>query len=158
MTKILFVCHGNICRSPLAEFYMKHIVDKAGRSSEFEILSKATSTEEIWNGKGSPIYGPMREVMEEHGVPYDDSKRAMQVKSRDYDYFDLIVCMDKNNLRNIAGIIGNDPDGKVHLLMEYADGVEKSFARDVADPWYTRDFEAAYRDIKAGCEGLLERL
>lgn len=146
--KILFVCHGNICRSPMAEFVMKHLVAEAGVAERFHIESAATSTEEIGNG----VYPPARRKLAEHGIGCE-GKTARQMTSRDYSRFDLIVGMDSANLRNMRRICGGDPDGKIHLLMDYTDS-----PRDVADPWYTGDFEATWRDVLAGCRALLERL
>lgn len=149
MKRILFICHGNICRSPMAEMIMKKLVSDARRTDEFFIESAAVSTEEI----GNPIYPPAQRTLRQHGVPFTDH-RARQVTRRDYDCYDLLICMDSYNIRWLNRIIPNgDPDGKVHLLMEYAGSV-----RDVADPWYTGDFEATWRDCLAGCTRLLEQL
>ena len=147
MTRILFVCHGNICRSPMAEFVMKDQVQKAGLESQFHIESAATSTEEI----GNPVYPPARRKLAEHGIS-SDGHAARQLRNEDYDRFDLLIGMDKANLRNMHRICGGDLDGKIHLLMEYAGYPEA----EVDDPWYTGDFEAAWRDVLAGCQGLLE--
>ena len=146
--KILFVCHGNICRSPMAEFVMKWLVKEAGRESEFEIASAATSTEEI----GNPVYPPARRKLAEHGIS-SAGKYARQITRRDYQYYDLIVGMDQWNLRNMHRMLGGDPDGKICLLMDYTDR-----PGDVADPWYTGDFEATWRDVLEGCQGMLEIL
>ncbi len=143
--KILFVCHGNICRSPMAEFVMKWLVREAGREGEFEIASAATSTEEI----GNPVYPPARRKLVEHGIA-SDGKYARQITRRDYPYYDLIVGMDEWNLRNMRRMLGGDPDGKICLLMDYTDR-----PGEVADPWYTGDFEATWRDVLEGCRGLL---
>ena len=148
MTKILFVCHGNICRSPMAEFVMKKLVRDAGLEREFEIASAATSREEL----GNPVYPPARRKLAEHGVSCS-GKTARQMTRADYDYYDHIVIMDGNNAHNILYIIGDDPDRKVHLLMEYA-----GERRDVADPWYTGDFEATWQDVNKGCKALLRSL
>ena len=145
MTKILFVCHGNICRSPMAEFVMKKLVKDNGLEREFEIASAATSREEL----GNPVYPPARRKLAEHGVSCS-GKTARQMTRADYDYYDHIVIMDGNNAHNILYIIGDDPDRKVHLLMEYA-----GERRDVADPWYTSDFEATWQDVNKGCKALL---
>ena len=145
MTKILFVCHGNICRSPMAEFVMKKLVRDAGLEREFEIASAATSREEL----GNPVYPPARRKLMEHGISCS-GKTARQMTRADYDYYDHIVIMDGNNAHNILYIIGDDPDRKVHLLMEYA-----GERRDVADPWYTGDFEATWQDVNKGCKALL---
>jgi protein-tyrosine phosphatase len=149
MVKILFVCHGNICRSPMAEFIMKDLVKKAGLESQFHIESAATSTEEI----GNPVYPPARRKLAEHGIDCA-GKTARQLKNQDYDQYDLLIGMDKANLRNINRLCGGDFDGKIHLLMEYAGRPDDV----VADPWYTGDFEAAWQDVLAGCQGLLKQL
>ena len=143
MTKILFVCHGNICRSAMAEFVMKDIVRRDGREAEFEIASAATSTEEI----GNPVYPPVRKLLAEHGLSCS-GKTARQITREDYDYYDLIICMDHNNLRNLRYIIPSDPKGKIRMLLP----------RDVADPWYTRDFEATWDDVTEGCAELYREL
>ncbi len=148
MTRILFVCHGNICRSPMAEFVMKDLVKKAGLASEFSIASAATSTEEI----GNPVYPPARRKLAEHGIGCA-GKTARQLTRRDYSAYDLLIGMDGMNIRNMQRICGGDPQGKIHRMMEYAGS-----NRDVADPWYTDDFDAAWRDIEAGCRGLLAQL
>ena len=148
MTKILFVCHGNICRSPMAEFVMKDLVKKAGLEAEFRIESAATSTEEI----GNPVYPPARRKLAEHGIDCA-GKTARQLKNEDYDQYDLLIGMDRANLRNMHRICGGDFDGKTHLLMEFTDRLG-----DVADPWYTEDFESTWRDVLEGCIGLLEWL
>ena len=145
--KILFVCHGNICRSPMAEFVMKWLVKEAGREGEFEIASAATSTEEI----GNPVYPPARRKLAEHGIA-SDGKHARQITRRDYQYYDLIVGMDQWNLRNMRRMLGGDPDDKICLLMDFTDR-----PGDVADPWYTGDFEATWRDVLEGCRGMLAR-
>ena len=149
MTKILFLCHGNICRSPMAEFVMKDLVKKAGLEGQFHIESAATSTEEI----GNPVYPPARRKLAEHGIDCAD-KRARQLKNSDYARFDLLIGMDKANLRNMYRICGGDYDGKLHLLMEFTDHPDA----EVADPWYTDDFETTWNDILAGCQGLLGML
>lgn len=149
MTRILFICHGNICRSPMAEFVMKDLVQKAGLESQFHIESAATSTEEI----GNPVYPPARRKLAKHGIS-SDGHAARQLRNEDYDRFDLLIGMDKANLRNMHRICGGDFDGKIHLLMEYAGYPEA----EVADPWYTDNFEATWRDVLAGCQGLLGAL
>ncbi len=148
MMSILFICHGNICRSPMAEFVMKDLVKKAGMEGQFHIASAATSTEEI----GNPVYPPARRKLAEHGIGCA-GKTALQLKKDDYEKYDLLVGMDGANLRNMRRICGGDPDGKLHLLMEYTDR-----PGDVDDPWYTDDFETTWRDVLAGCQGLLEHL
>ena len=145
MIRILFVCHGNICRSPMAEFVMKKIVDESGLSDSFEIASAATSTEET----GNPVYPPARKKLDENGISCM-GKTARQLTRGDYEVYDYIVAMDHWNLGNIARIIGEDTEQKVSLLLDYTET-----HRDVEDPWYTRDFDKAYDDILTGCKGLL---
>lgn len=152
MTKILFVCHGNICRSPMAEFIMKDMVRKAGMADRFEIASCATSTEEIHCGIGNPVYPPARTELKKHGITCD-GKRAVQLQKSDYDKYDYLVCMDSYNRRNMLRMLGDDPDGKISLLMDHTDR-----PGDVSDPWYTDDFGTAYRDIYEGCEALFRAL
>ena len=148
MERILFVCHGNICRSPMAEFVMKNLVGKAGADERFFIASAATSTEEI----GNPVYPPARRKLAEHGIGCA-GKTARQMTAADYREYDLLIGMDSANLRNMRRICGGDPEGKIRLLMDFTDR-----PGDVADPWYTGDFETTWRDISAGCRGLLEWL
>lgn len=146
--KILFVCHGNICRSPMAEFVMKHLVEERGLQERFEIASAATSTEEI----GNPVYPPARRKLAEHGIGCQ-GKTARQMTMEDYRYYDLIIVMDRSNVRNLRRLLGEDTEGKVHLLMDYT-----TRPGEVADPWYTGNFDATWRDVVEGCEGLLEYL
>ena len=146
--KILFVCLGNICRSPMAEFVMKKMVEDAGRTDEFEIASAATSTDEI----GNPVYPPARQKLAENGIGCK-GKTARQMTRADYDYYDMIIAMDHSNLRNIQYIIGRDDAGKVSLLMDHTDT-----PHDVADPWYTGNFDATWNDVTKGCAALLEEL
>ena len=185
MKKILFVCHGNICRSPMAEYVMKDLVKKADLEGQLQIASAATSREEI----GNPVYPPDRRKLAEHGISCD-GHAARQLRSSDYEEYDLLIGMDMANLRNMCRACGGDPDGKIHLLMEYADRrkgpprepggagrVGRGEARkrsefspqaeteksrlcfdEVADPWYTGDFDATWRDVLAGCQGLLDEL
>ena len=148
MIKILFVCHGNICRSPMAEFVMKDLVKKAGRDGEFDIASAATSSEEL----GNPVYPQARRKLAEHGLACD-GKRARQLTARDYGQYDLIIGMDSANIRALRRASGGDPEGKVRLLLSYT-----PHPRDVADPWYTGDFDAAWNDIYTGCQALLNSL
>ena len=148
MTKILFVCHGNICRSPMAEFVMKDLVQKAGLEDQFLIESAATSTEET----GNPVYPPARRKLAEHGIGCA-GKTSRQLRAADYRCWDLLIGMDRANLRNMGRICGGDPEGKIHLLLDFT-----SRPGDVADPWYTGDFERTWQDVLEGCRGLLERL
>lgn len=152
MIKILFVCHGNICRSPMAEFVMKELVSEQDLSEQFQIASAATSTEEIWNGVGNPVYPPAREKLAEHGIGCA-GKRAVQLVRADYEKYDLLIGMDSANIRNMHRMLGGDPEGKVFKLLTFA-GID----RDISDPWYTGDFETTYRDILTGCESLLKYL
>ena len=145
--KILFVCHGNICRSPMAEFVMKDLVRKAGREDEFEIASAATSTEEI----GNEVYPPARRKLAEHGIGCK-GKTARQMTRQDYAHYDLLIGMDSWNIRNMLRICGSDPEGKIQMLMDYT-----RRPGDVADPWYTGDFEVTWRDVLEGCQCLLAR-
>ena len=148
MKKILFVCHGNICRSPTAEFVMKDLVEKAGLSDAFCIASAATSTEEI----GNPVYPPSKRKMAEHGIDCS-GKVARQMTRRDYEEYDYLIGMDSANRRNMTRICGGDREGKISLLMDWTDR-----PGDVADPWYTRDFDATWRDVCEGCTALLKKL
>lgn len=143
MTKILFVCHGNICRSPMAEF-----VKKAGLENEIRISSAGTSAEEL----GNPVYSPVRRLLTEHGIDCD-GRTARRMIPGDYGAYDLLIGMDEANLRNMRRLCGGDPEGKIHRLLEYA-----GRQGEVADPWYTRDFEATWRDVNDGCRGLLDLL
>ena len=146
--KILFVCLGNICRSPMAEFVMKDLVEKAGLQNQFYIESAATSTEEI----GNEVYPPARRKLAEHGIGCK-GKTARQMTRADYDRFDLLIGMDTWNIRNMKRICGDDSQGKIHQLMDYTNR-----PGDVADPWYTGDFETTWRDVLEGCKGLLVSL
>ena len=145
--RIIFVCHGNICRSPMAEFIFKDKIRSRGLNEQFYVESAAVSTEEI----GNSIYPPAKRCLNAHGIQFDTSKTARQITRADYDRFDLIICMDRMNLRWLKYIIPNDPAGKVRLMMSYA-GQD----RDVADPWYTGDFETTYRDLDLATEALLK--
>ena len=147
LTKILFVCHGNICRSPMAEFILKDMVRSRGLEDSFYIESAAVSTEEI----GNSMYPPAKRCLNAHGIPFDRNRTARRITRADYDRFDLIICMDRMNLRWLKYIIPDDPQDKVRLMMSYA-GID----RDVADPWYTGDFETTFRDITLACESLLD--
>ena len=145
---ILFVCHGNICRSPMAEFVMKQLVEEAGRSDEFAIASAATSTEEI----GNPVYPPARRKLAEHGIGCE-GKTARQMTRADYDRYDLLVGMDEANIRNMRRISGGDPEGKIHQLLDFTER-----PGEVADPWYTGNFDATWRDVLEGCQCLLNKI
>ena len=153
MIKILFVCHGNICRSPMAEFVMKDLARKAGVSDRFEIASAATSTEEIWGGRGNPVYPPAREKLREHGID-PGRKRARLTTREDYGRYDLLIGMDRANLYSMRRIYGGDPEGKIRLLLDYAGRT----GQEVADPWYTDDFDATWDDVMEGCTALLREL
>lgn len=150
--KILFVCHGNICRSPMAEFIMKDMVEKAGLADQFYIASAATSTEEIWNGVGNPVYPPAREKLAEYGISCE-GKRAVQLTRADYEKYDYLLGMENRNISNMLRILGADPKGKVCRLLDYT-----KHPRDIADPWYTGDFDSTYDDIREGCEAFLPKL
>ena len=150
--RIMFVCHGNICRSPMAEFIFKDLAAKRGAADRFSVASSATSTEEILNGVGNPVYPPAKAELAKHGIPFED-RRAVQIKKRDYGRYDLFIGMDDANVRNMLRIFGGDPDGKVRKLTEYTDR-----GGEVADPWYSGRFDVAYRDIAEGCAALLGAL
>lgn len=152
MYKIMFICHGNICRSPMAEFIMKKLTAERGLAHQYVITSSATSTEEIWGGIGNPVYPPARAELKKHGISCE-GKRAVQLKKSDYEKYDLLVCMDGRNLVNAGRILGSDPQNKLKKLMEYT-----ARGGDVADPWYTDRFDVTYRDIYEGCEALLNML
>lgn len=146
MIKILFVCHGNICRSPMAEFVLKNMVKEKGIESHFYIASAATSTEEI----GSPVYFGTRNKLKEYGIA-TDGKYAVQLKKSDYKKYDYLLGMDQRNIVNMKKILGGDPEGKIKRLLEYTKN-----ARDIKDPWYTGDFDETYQDVYEGCKELLD--
>ena len=148
MVKILFVCHGNICRSPMAEFVMKDLAGKAGAGERFVIDSAATSTEEI----GNPVYPSARRKLAEHGISCE-GKTARQMTRLDYARYDHLIGMDESNLCDILRLVGGDPQHKISLLMAHTD-----HPREVADPWFTGDFEATWQDVLEGCTALLEEL
>ena len=148
MIKVLFVCHGNICRSPMAEYVMKYLAAQAGLEHDCFIDSAATSTEEIGNG----VHYGTRRKLAQVGIPCG-GHRARQLTRRDYEEFDLFIGMDEANLRNMKRMLGGDPEGKIHALLDYTDR-----PGPIADPWYTGDFDATYRDVREGCEGLLAHL
>lgn len=143
MIKILFICHGNICRSPMAEYMMKDMAEKAGLSKRFEIASAATSTEEL----GNDMYPPAKRILREKGIPFE-RRAARQICRRDYDYYDRIIGLDAYNIRNLERFFGGDPEGKISMLLD----------RPVADPWYTGDFETTYDDLVEGLKKLMEEL
>ena len=148
MIRIVFVCHGNICRSPMAEFVLKDMVKKRGIASDFFIESRATSTEEI----GNPVHRGTRTKLAQFGIS-TAGKTAIQLKKSDYEKYDLLICMDSANIRNTLRITGSDPDGKVSKLLSFANE-----GGDIADPWYTGNFYETYDDVLRGCEGLLKKL
>lgn len=150
MIRVLFICHGNVCRSPMAEFLLKDMVKKKGIADQFYIQSAATSTEEIWNGKGNPVHPGTRGKLAEYGISCE-GKYAVQLKKSDYKDYDYLICMDSMNLRNVARICGRDKDNKIYRMLDFTDD-----KRDVADPWYTGNFDKTYEDIKKGLEGFLE--
>ena len=148
MVRILFVCHGNICRSPMAEFMMKRMVADAHISDRFEIASAAVSREEL----GNPVYSPARAMLNAHGISCA-GKYARQMTVKDYEYFDWLICMDDSNMRNMQRICGGDPENKMYRLLDFTDA-----PGEVSDPWYSGDFQAAWDDISNGLDGLLEHL
>ena len=150
MMRIMFVCHGNICRSPMAEFILRDMAKKEG--IELVVSSCATSEEEIWNGVGNPVYPPAREELAKHGLSCE-GKRAVQLQKGDYGRYDLFVGMDSANVRNMHRIFGSDPDGKIKKLLDYT-----ARGGDVADPWYSNRFDVAYRDIFDGCRAIMNLL
>lgn len=148
MVRILFVCHGNICRSPMAEFVMKDLVKKAGLAGEFEIASAATSCEEL----GNPVYPPARRKLREHGIDCS-GKTARRLEKGDYAHYDYLIGMDRYNLRNMERMLGGDPNQKIRLLLSFA-GED----REISDPWYTGNFDETYDDVLTGCRALLAEL
>lgn len=148
MIKILFICHGNICRSPMAEFFMKDLVEKRGLSEQFDIASAATSAEEL----GNPVHPGTRRKLGEAGIRCE-KRYARRMTAQDYRDYDLLIGMDETNLRNMRRITGGDPDGKMAKLLSFCGD-----ASDVADPWWTGNFEDTFRDVKRGCEALLDHL
>ena len=157
--KVLFICHGNICRSPMAEYILKDMVEKRGIKDMFVIESAATSTEEIWGGVGNPIYPPAQAELRRHGIgktPYTNfsGKRARQVTKTDYNRFDYLLCADSMNIRNTLRIIGADPDNKIKLLLDYTGQA----GRSIADPWYSGNFDRTYKDIVDGLEAFLDEV
>lgn len=146
MNKVMFVCLGNICRSPMAEYIFRKIVSERG--GDFAVASSATSSEEAGNG----VYPPAAAMLARHGIRCGD-KRAVQFTRSNYNEYDLIVCMERRNVSSLLRMMGGDPDGKICRLLDFTDS-----PRDIADPWFTRDFEAAYEEIAEGCQVLYETL
>ena len=151
MIKVMFVCHGNICRSPMAEMILKELARREGVSDRLFIASAGTSNEEIWNGIGNPVYPPARAELKRQRIPCEE--RRVQLKRSDYTEYDWIIGMDHANLRNMTRIFGGDPDGKISLLLSYA-----GRSGDVSDPWYSGRFDIAYADIYEGCCALMQQL
>ena len=151
-TRVLFVCHGNICRSPMAEYLFKEMVKEKGIADQFVIASAATSTEEIWGDVGNPVHAGTRKILNSLGIDCS-AKRAVQVKKSDYKNYDYLICMDSMNIRNTIRICGNDSENKIVRLLDYT-----SAPRDVADPWYTGKFDITYRDIMDGLEAFMNYL
>ena len=150
--RIMFVCHGNICRSPIAQFVFLDLLRKSGDVEKFTVESSATSTEEIYSGIGNPIYPPAKEILKANGIPFFE-RRAVLLSRSDYEKYDLFVGMDSANIRNMYRIFGSDKQKKIKKLMDFT-----GRDRDVSDPWYTRRFDIAYNDIYEGCRALLEYL
>ena len=150
--RIMFVCHGNICRSPMAEFVFKMLIAERGVSDKFEVKSSATSSEEIWRGVGNPIYPPAARELQRRGVPFE-TRRAVQLTSEDYDKYDMFVGMDSANVRNMQRIFGGDRENKIYKLMEFTPA-----GGDVADPWYSDRFDIAFDDIYKGCYALVDSI
>ena len=149
MIKINFVCHGNICRSPMAEFVFRQMAEQEGLSERFEVASAATTDEEIWNGYGNPVYPPVERLLRAHGMD-PDGKRAVLLTADDYGSYDYFIGMDDENLRDMKRIFHGDRAHKCSLLLDYTEN-----PRPVADPWYTRDFQRTWDDVQEGCQGLL---
>ena len=151
MIRVMFICHGNICRSPMAEFILKDMVQQRGVAEDFFIASSATSREEIWGNRGNPVYPSAKRELAAHGISCE-RKRAVQLTRDDYDRYDHLLCMDGNNLRNAKCIVGQDREHKLRLLLSYAGG------GDIADPWYYGNLDRTYADIVRGCEGFLRQI
>ena len=149
----MFVCHGNICRSPMAEFIMKKLVTDAGLQKDFYISSSATSCEEIWNDIGNPVYPPARSELKKHGISCE-GKRAVQLKASDYDYSDYLIGMDNRNIRNMERMTNHKKGEKIALMLEYAGMI----GSECQDPWYNSRFDQTYRDVVTGCTAFLEYL
>jgi protein-tyrosine phosphatase len=151
MQRIMFVCHGNICRSPMAEFVFKDLAKKAGREKDFFVASSAVSTEEIWGGVGNPVYPPVKALLGGLGISCD-GKRATLLTASDGEKYDVFLGMDDGNLRRMKAILGAKHAHKCHKLLDYA-----GLLGDVADPWYTRDFHRTYMDVLSACQEILKR-
>ena len=151
MFRIMFVCHDNICRSPMAEYILRDMLCKRGKAADLVISSSATSTEEIYGGRGNPVYPPAKEQLRRHGIDCS-GKRAVQLTKSDYDKYDMFIGMDSMNIRNMHRIFGSDPEGKIHKLKDFTTG------GDVSDPWYSGDFETAYNEIYDGCKAIAEMI
>ena len=149
--RVMFVCLGNICRSPMAEFIFKDMLKKRGLDNKYEVFSSATSSDEIYMGVGNPVYPPAREELKKHGISCE-GKRAVQLKKDNYGKYDLFICMDNSNVKNAIRIFNGDGENKVKLLLNYVGGGE------VADPWYYGHFDKTYDDILRGCTALLKEL
>lgn len=152
MKRIMFVCHGNICRSPMAEFIFKKLLSERGISDEYYVTSSATSDEEIWHGVGNPVYPPAREELRRHGI-ICDGKRAVQLTREDSSEYDMFIGMDEKNIRNMKCILGKECEAKIYKLMDFT-----TRPGDVSDPWYTDRFDIAYRDIYEGCLCLIDKM
>lgn len=152
MIRILFICYGNICRSPMAEYLLRDLAEKQGIGCLLSIASAATSTEEIWNGQGNPVYPPARQQLAKHGISCA-GKRAVQVQKADYAKYDYLICMDNKNVRDLMRIIGSDPEKKVCKLLDFTGS-----GAEIEDPWFSRRFDAVFQSIKEGCEALLRAL
>lgn len=150
--RIMFVCHGNICRSPMAEFIFKKMLEDENLTEKFVVASSATSTEEIWGGVGNPVYPPAKAELARHGISCE-GKRAVRLQASDYEKYDLFIGMDSANVRNMNLILNGDKEGKIRKLMDYT-----LRGGDVADPWYSDRFDVAFRDIFEGCQCLLSEL
>ncbi len=148
MIGVLFICHGNICRSTMAEFVFKDMIEKLGRTDEFYVASAGTSYEEI----GNPVHYGTARILDGLGISYSH-KRAVHLEKSDYEKYDYLVCMDNLNVRNTLRIVGDDKEKKIYKLLEFADS-----DMDVADPWYTGNFDITYKDVLKGCKGLLKHI
>ena len=156
MIKVLFICHGNICRSPMAEFMFKDMLSKKGLADSFYVASAAISDEEIWNGVGNPVYPPARDELRKHGITCE-GKQAVKIEKSYYEKYDYLLAMEDVHIKRICQITGGDPEGKVHKLLNYA--IEPALKnKNIADPWYSGDFVTTYKEIEAGLEGFLEYL